>query len=46
MRIATRSSALAVAQAEAVAAALGGADLVPVANVDGEPGDKARFVLG
>ena len=44
MRIATRSSALAVAQAEAVAAALGGAELVPVANVDGEPGDKARFV--
>ncbi len=44
MRIATRSSALAVAQAEAVAAGLGGAELVPVANVDGEPGDKARFV--
>ena len=44
MRIATRSSALAVAQAEAVAAALGGADLVAVSNVDGEPGDKARFV--
>ena len=44
MRIATRSSALAVAQAEAVAAALGGAELVQVANVDGEPGDKARFV--
>ena len=44
MRIATRSSALAVAQAEAVAAALGGAELVPVANVDGESGDKARFV--
>ena len=44
MRIATRSSTLAVAQAEAVAAALGGAELVQVANVDGEPGDKARFV--
>ncbi len=44
MRIATRSSALAVAQAEAVAAALGGAELVQVASVDGEPGDKARFV--
>jgi hydroxymethylbilane synthase len=44
VRIATRSSALAVAQAEAVAAALGGAELVRVANVDGEPGDKARFV--
>ncbi len=44
MRIATRSSALAVAQAETVAAALGGAELVRVANVDGTPGDKARFV--
>ena len=44
MRIATRSSALAVAQAEAVARALGGAELVKVANTDGEPGDKARFV--
>lgn len=44
MRIATRSSALAVAQAETVAAALGGAELVEVSNVDGEPGDKARFV--
>jgi hydroxymethylbilane synthase len=44
VRIATRSSALALAQAEAVAAALGGAELVTVSNVDGEPGDKARFV--
>ena len=44
MRIATRSSALAVAQAEAVAAALGGAELVRVSNSDGDPGDKARFV--
>ena len=44
MRIATRSSALAVAQAEAVAATLGGAELVRVSNSDGDPGDKARFV--
>jgi hydroxymethylbilane synthase len=44
VRIATRSSALAVAQAEVVAAAVGGAELVRVANVDGEPGDKSRFV--
>ena len=44
LRIATRSSALAVAQAEAVAEALGGAELVTVSNVEGEPGDKARFV--
>ena len=44
MRIATRSSALALAQAGTVAEALGGAELVQVANVDGEVGDKARFV--
>lgn len=44
MRIATRSSALALAQAEAVGRAIGGAELVHVANVDGAPGDKARFV--
>lgn len=44
MRIATRSSALAVTQAESVAGLLGGADLVRVSNVDGDPGDKARFV--
>ena len=44
MRIATRSSALAVAQAEAVAGALGGAELVRVSNSAGPPGDKARFV--
>ena len=44
MRVATRSSALALAQAEAVAAAIGGAELVRVSNVDGEPGDKSRFV--
>lgn len=46
MRIASRSSALAVAQAEAVAAAIGGAELVPVANVAGGVGDKSRFVRG
>lgn len=44
MRVATRSSALALAQAEGVAAALGGAELIRVSNVDGGPGDKARFV--
>ena len=44
MRIATRSSALAVAQARAVAAAPGGAELVKVSNVEGMPGDKSRFV--
>ena len=46
MRIATRASALALAQAESVAAALGGAEIVPVRTADGEPGDKSRFVRG
>jgi hydroxymethylbilane synthase len=46
MRLATRRSALALAQAERVAAALGGAEVVPVRSSDGEVGDKARFVRG
>jgi hydroxymethylbilane synthase len=45
IRIATRSSALALAQARIVADMLGGAELVEVSS-DGEPGDKARFVRG
>jgi hydroxymethylbilane synthase len=45
IRIATRSSALAKAQAGQVAALLGGAELVEVSS-DGELGDKARFVRG
>ena len=45
IRIATRSSALAKAQAGQVAKLLGGAELVEVSS-DGEPGDKARFVRG
>jgi len=45
VRIATRSSKLAIAQAQWIAAALGGAELVPV-TTDGAPGDKARFVRG
>jgi len=45
LRIATRGSALALAQAGQVAEMLGGADLVEVSS-DGEPGDKARFVRG
>ena len=44
MRLATRGSALALAQAELVAAALGGAEVVVVRSRDGEPGDKSRFV--
>jgi hydroxymethylbilane synthase len=46
VRIATRGSALALAQAESIAAALGGAEVVPVRTADGEPGDKSRFVRG
>ena len=45
LRIATRGSALALAQAGQVAEMLGGAELVEVSS-DGEPGDKARFVRG
>jgi hydroxymethylbilane synthase len=45
MRIATRSSALALAQAGQVAELLGGVELVEVSS-DGEPGDKSRFVRG
>jgi hydroxymethylbilane synthase len=45
IRIATRSSALALAQAGQVAEMLGGAELVEVSS-DGEPGDKSRFVRG
>jgi hydroxymethylbilane synthase len=46
MRLATRRSALALAQAERVAATLGGAEVVAVRTADGEVGDKARFVRG
>src|SRR5215217_7539956 len=45
IRIATRSSALAVTQAGQVAEMLGGAELVEISS-DGEAGDKARFVRG
>lgn len=45
IRIATRNSALAKAQAGQVAALLGGGELVEVSS-DGEPGDKGRFVRG
>ena len=46
LRLGTRGSALALAQAEAVSRALGGAEVVPVRTADGEVGDKARFVRG
>jgi hydroxymethylbilane synthase len=45
LRLATRGSKLALAQAGAVAEMLGGAELVE-ATSDGEPGDKSRFVRG
>ncbi len=45
LRIATRGSKLALAQAGQVAEMLGGAELVEVAS-DGQVGDKARFVRG
>jgi hydroxymethylbilane synthase len=45
LRLATRGSALALAQAGQVAGMLGGAELVE-ASSDGEPGDKSRFVRG
>jgi hydroxymethylbilane synthase len=45
IRIATRSSKLALTQARYVAEMLGGAELVEVSS-DGEPGDKSRFVRG
>jgi hypothetical protein len=45
LRIATRGSALALAQAGQVAEMLGGAELVEVSS-DGQVGDKARFVRG
>ncbi|UJA18889.1 hydroxymethylbilane synthase [Thermoleophilia bacterium SCSIO 60948] len=45
MRVGTRRSALAVAQAGAVADALGSdAELVPIATADAAVGDKERFV--
>jgi hydroxymethylbilane synthase len=45
LRLATRGSALALAQAGQVAALLGGAELVKVSS-DGAVGDKSRFVRG
>jgi hydroxymethylbilane synthase len=46
LRLGTRGSALALAQAEHVARLLGDAEVVPVKTADGEPGDKERFVRG
>jgi hydroxymethylbilane synthase len=46
VRLGTRGSRLALAQAQSVADAIGDADLVPVQSTDSEPGDKERFVRG
>jgi hydroxymethylbilane synthase len=46
LKLGTRGSRLALAQAELVAEALGGADVVAVESRDGRPGDKERFVRG
>src|ERR671925_132464 len=45
LRLATRGSALALAQAGSVAEMLGGAELIEAAS-DGQRGDKSRFVRG
>ena len=46
LRLGSRGSTLALIQAEAVAAALGGAEVVTVRTADDAVGDKARFVRG
>jgi hydroxymethylbilane synthase len=46
LKLGTRGSRLALAQAQLVADALGGAEIVAVKSSDGEPGDKERYVRG
>jgi hydroxymethylbilane synthase len=46
LRIGTRGSRLALAQAASVAEAIGGGEVVAVSSSDSEPGDKERFVRG
>jgi hydroxymethylbilane synthase len=46
LRLGSRGSALALAQAESVAERLGDAEVVPVRTAAGERGDKGRFVRG
>jgi hydroxymethylbilane synthase len=46
LRLGSRGSALALAQAEAVAAALRGAEVIAVKTDDDAVGDKSRFVRG
>jgi hydroxymethylbilane synthase len=44
LRLGTRGSALALAQAKAVAKLLGDVEIVPIKTADADVGDKARFV--
>ena len=46
LRLGSRGSALARIQAEAIAAALDGAEVVTIRTADGDVGDKSRFVGG
>jgi hydroxymethylbilane synthase len=46
LRLGSRGSTLALVQAEAVAAALGGAEVIAIETADDDVGDKARFVRG
>ena len=46
LRLGTRGSALALAQAGTVSRALSGAEIVTIKTADGDVGDKARFVRG
>ncbi|MFL5892868.1 MAG: hydroxymethylbilane synthase [Solirubrobacterales bacterium] len=46
VRLGTRGSRLALAQAQSVADAMSDAEVVPVRSTDSEPGDKERFVRG
>ncbi len=46
LRLGTRGSALALAQAGTISRALSGAEIVPVKTADSDVGDKARFVRG
>lgn len=46
VRLGTRGSRLALAQAQSVADAIGHAEVVAVQSTDSEPGDKERFVRG
>lgn len=46
LKLGTRGSRLALAQAQSVADALGEAEVVAVRSTDSEPGDKERFVRG